>query len=123
MIRLHTTSTYVTCELCGCKLKSAGRSLAIHMKLVHTDHEMIKCEECGKQLKKIQYKSHIKKVHSERKHSCHLCSYKAQSSYNLKLHIHKSHLGLKEIPKEKCQYCEVVATNMPLHMKTHHPEI
>ena len=84
---------------------------------------MINCEECGKQIRKVSYKSHIKKVHGERRHACHLCSYKAQSSYNLKLHISKSHLGLKEIPKEKCQYCDVVATNIPLHMKDHHPEI
>ena len=123
MIHRHTTSTYVTCELCGCKLKSAAHNIAKHMRVVHTQHEMIKCEKCGKQLKKIHYKSHINKVHSESKHSCHLCNYKAQTSYNLKRHIHRSHLGLKEIPKEKCQYCEVEATNMPLHMKDHHPEI
>lgn len=123
MIHRHSTSTYVTCELCGCKLKSAAHNIAKHMRVVHTNHELIKCEECGKQIKKIHYTRHIKMVHGESKHSCHLCSHKAKTSYNLKRHIHRSHLGLKEIPKEKCQYCEVVATNMPLHMKDHHPEI
>ena len=122
-ISRHTAAVYVTCELCGTKLKNSPAVLRQHKMYRHSNHEMINCEECGKQIRKVSYKSHIKKVHGERKHACHLCSYKAQSSYNLKLHISKSHLGLKEIPKEKCQYCDVVATNIPLHMKDHHPEI
>ena len=121
MIHRHTAFTYVTCEVCGRKLKPSA--LKQHMRLVHTEHEMINCDECGKQLRKDQHKKHIQMVHSERKHSCHLCSYKAQTTYNLKLHIHKSHLGNKQIPKEKCQYCEAVTTNMSMHMKEHHPEI
>ena len=120
----HTTAKYVTCDLCGTTVKdNQGKGLHQHMKLKHTIQEMVQCGECGKDFKKCNFKKHVQKVHGERKYACHLCSYKAQSKYNLKLHISKSHLGLKEIPKEKCQYCEVETTNMPLHMKQHHPEI
>ena len=119
----HTAAKYVTCEICGTRLKDNRVVVQLHMKHQHTKQEMVKCGECGKEFTKVALSKHLRRVHGEQKHACHLCSYKTQSSYNLKLHISKSHLGLKGIPKEKCQYCEVEATNLPHHMKVHHPEI
>ena len=119
----HTAAVFTTCDICGAKLKNTPQLIRQHHRIKHDNHEMVKCEECGKELRKIAYKKHLEQVHGERKHACQLCSYKAQTGYNLKLHISKSHLGVKVLPKDKCQYCEVETTNLPLHMKEHHPEI
>ena len=119
--RRHTAAVFISCEICGAKIKNTQSSIRQHHFIKHGNHEMVKCKECGKELKKIFYKSHLERVHGERKHVCHLCSYKAQTGYNLKLHISKSHLGVKVLPKDKCHYCEVETTNLPLHMKVHHP--
>ena len=119
----HTEAVFITCDICGAKLKNTPINIRQHHRNKHGNHEMVKCEECGKELRKIAYKKHLEQVHGERKHACQLCSYRAQTGYNLKLHISKSHLGVKDLPKEKCQYCELETTNLPLHMKNHHPQI
>ena len=117
-------AAYITCHICGKKVKGHKDQdrLRKHIKRFHEEQEMVKCDECGKELKKYGLRAHKIKVHEERKYACDLCSYKAQTSYNLKLHISKSHHGVKELPKSQCQYCEVVTTNLPYHMKRYHPD-
>ena len=117
----HVQIELLPCHICGGKYKGEKRLLK-HMKRVHEDAEFIKCEECGKKIKgdKQNLKTHKNKVHSERKYHCTFCSYKAQSNFNLKLHINKSHLGIKDLEKFQCPHCEVATTNLPYHLKQFH---
>ena len=91
------------------------------MKNAHQEKIKVKCVECGKELNKRAYKKHLEEVHGERKFACDLCDYKAQNKYNLQLHVSKTHLGYKEVPKSKCQHCDLVTTNFHFHMKQFHP--
>ena len=118
-MRNHEGMVLETCYICGGKYKA----LDLHILRNHTNDPNItvKCEVCGKEVKKLQIKNHIKKMHMERQHACNLCSYKAQSKYNLKLHISKSHLGVKELEKKQCPHCDVCTTNLPYHLKIYHP--
>ena len=120
----HVQIELLPCHICGGKYKGE-RYLLKHIRRVHEDAEFIKCEECGKKIKgdKQELKSHKRKVHSERKYHCTFCSYKAQSSFNLKLHINKSHLGIKDLEKFQCPHCEVATTNLPYHLKMFHLHI
>ena len=115
---------FQTCHICGKKVKGHKDQsrLRRHIKRYHTEQERIKCQLCGKEMRKDHLRKHTQAIHEERKHACHLCSYKAQSAFNLKLHISKSHLGVKELPKSTCQYCQHVTTNLPYHLKRYHPD-
>ena len=115
----HEGVVLETCHICGGKFKS----LNLHIRRNHTNDPNItvKCEICGKDIKKLQISQHMKKMHMERQYACNLCSYKAQSNYNLKLHISKSHLGVKELEKKQCPHCEVCTTNLQYHLKIYHP--
>ena len=119
---IHEAGEFTACHICGVKIKGGATNLSRHIFRLHTESqtEKVKCEECGKEVKASQLINHKRKVHGERRFACHMCSYKAQTGYNLKLHISKSHLGVKELPKNQCQYCEVVTTNLPHHMKLFH---
>ena len=116
----HEGVVLETCHICGGKYKE----LVKHIQRNHINKNsnlMVKCESCGKEMKKKCLAGHMKSVHMERKYACHLCSYKAQTNYNLKLHISKSHLGVKELEKEQCPHCDVCTTNLPHHLKIFHP--
>ena len=117
----HSIPEYLTCHICGDKLKSK-HELRVHHKFKHEVQEMVKCEICGKEIRKVNYQSHKLKAHGEKKHACDLCSYRTTTKFNLKLHVSKSHMGLKDLPKSKCQYCDVETTNLPYHMGVHHPD-
>ena len=115
---------YVTCHICGKKVKGHKDQdrLRRHIRMYHEEQKMVKCDICGKEFKHSHIQKHIKNIHEERKFPCELCSYKAQTSFNLKLHISKSHLGVKELPKSQCQYYEVATTHLPYHLKRYHPD-
>ena len=113
---------YVTCHLCGKKVKGHQDRLRTHIRRYHEEQKMVKCDLCGKEFKRSHIQRHIQNIHEERRFPCEFCSYKAQTSFNLKLHISKSHLGVKELPKSQCQYCEVTTTNLPYHLKRYHPD-
>ena len=119
---IHEAGEFIACHICGVKIKGGASNLSRHIFRLHTESqtEKVKCEECGKEVKASQLSNHKKKVHGERRFACHMCSYRAQTGYNLKLHISKSHLGVKELPKTQCQYCDVITTNLPHHMKLFH---
>lgn len=119
---IHEAGEFIACHICGVKIKGGAGNLSRHIFRLHTESqtERVKCEECGKEVKASHLNNHRTKVHGERKFACHMCSYRAQTGYNLKLHISKSHLGVKELPKDQCQYCDVVTTNLPHHMKLFH---
>ena len=119
---IHEAGEFIACHICGVKIKGGASNLSRHIFRLHTESqtEKVKCEECGKEVKASQLSNHKKKVHGERRFACHMCSYRAQTGYNLKLHISQSHLGVKELPKTQCQYCDVITTNLPHHMKLFH---
>ena len=116
----HEGVVLETCHICGGKYKDL-------VKHIHRSHNnknknlMVKCESCGKEIRKMSLAVHMKLVHMERKYACHLCSYKAQSNSNLKLHISKSHLGVKELKKEQCPHCDVRTRSLQHHLKIYHP--
>ena len=119
----HEGVVLETCHICGGKYKDLDK----HIKSRHNSKSTsfynlrVKCEICGKEIKKTCITTHMKAMHTERKHACHLCSYNAQTKFNLKLHISKSHLGVKELEKEQCPHCDVYTTNLQNHLKTYHP--
>ena len=115
-LKTHSERTFVTCPVCG----KSVISLQSHMHSHNTERG--NCEICGKEVKLAQMSKHKKNVHGERKYPCQHCSYKAKDSYNLKLHVSKSHLGLKDIPKEQCAHCNIQTTNLNLHLRRYHPE-
>ena len=119
----HAGVVLETCHLCGGKYKRLEKHIKRNhnSNLKYFENILIKCEICGKEIKKARLSNHMKQVHTERKHACHLCSYKAQTNYNLKLHISKSHLGVKELEKEQCPHCDVITSNLPYHLNTYHP--
>ena len=118
----HNYGPTVQCTECG---KSFfGQNLyKAHFRRMHTKQELFPCKECGKEFKKHRLQIHIAQMHRERRFACHLCSYKAQSGYNLRLHISKSHLGIKELPKHKCPHCDIETTNLDYHIKSSHKNI
>ena len=118
----HEGVVLETCHVCGRKFKDLkGHILRHHSSEANYGNIMVKCEICGKDMRKIALYTHRRTMHMERKWACHLCSYKAQTNYNLKLHISKSHLGVKELEKEQCPHCDVITTNLPHHLKIYHP--
>ena len=119
-MNIHGRVTLEPCHICGGKYKR----LDWHIKRNHSNDPknlLVNCEICGKEFQRSHISKHKKNMHMERKFGCHLCSYKAQTSYNLKLHISKSHLGVKELEKEQCPHCDVLTTNLPYHLKIYHP--
>ena len=118
----HEGVVLETCHVCGGKYKDLkGHILRHHASETNCHNIMVKCKICGKEMRKLQLNAHRKAMHMERKWACHLCSYKAQTNYNLKLHISKSHLGVKELEKQQCPQCDVITTNLPYHLKIYHP--
>ena len=116
----HEGVVLETCHICGGKYKDLKK----HINRSHNNKNnnlMVKCESCGKEIRKMHLAVHMKQVHMERKYACHLCSYKAQSNSNLKLHISKSHLGVKELKKEQCPHCDVRTRSLQHHLKIYHP--
>ena len=91
---------------------------------IWNSRKKVKCNECGKQFSKYRLKRHMTLMHQERKFACHLCTYKAQTGNNLRLHINKSHLGIMEFPKYKCPHCDIDTTNLDWHIHSvHHKNI
>ena len=86
------------------------------------NNEMGNCDICGKEMRKVRILRHKKDVHFERKYPCLQCNYRAINSFNLRLHVSKSHLGIKDLVKEQCQYCDVQTTNLERHVRIQHPE-
>ena len=117
----HSVPEFLTCHICGDKSKNK-QLLRNHHRLKHEVQEMIKCEICGKEVRKRTYTGHKIKAHGEKKFACEFCSYRTTSGFNLKLHVSKSHMGLKELPKSKCEYCDLETTNLPYHMGIYHPD-
>ena len=117
-INTYHDAQKVQCTECG---KSFIQIYKSHFVRLHMEQqEKVKCNECGKQFSKYRLKIHMKLMHQERKFACHLCTYKAQTGYNLRLHINKSHLGIKDLEKFQCPHCEVATTNLPYHLKQFH---
>ena len=118
----HESET-VQCNECG-KTFYGNKLLKAHVFRMHSEvgQEMEQCKECGLKTKKIRMKVHMAHMHMERKWACQLCNYKAQTGYNLRLHVSKSHLGIKELPKHKCPHCETVTTNLEYHIKSSHKD-
>ena len=121
-IQTQHNTQQVQCTECG-KSFYGQRLYQNHFKRMHTKQELFPCKECGKEFKKHRLQIHIAQMHRERRFACNLCSYKAQSGYNLKLHISKSHLGIKELPKHKCPHCDIETTNLDYHIKSSHKNI
>ena len=122
-IKEYHDAQKVQCTECG-KSFFGLKLYKAHFERLHTEQqEKVKCNECGKQFSKYRLKIHMKLMHQERKFACHLCTYKAQTGYNLRLHINKSHLGIKEFPKYKCPHCDIDTTNLDWHIKVHHKDI
>ena len=119
----HESETY-QCNECG-KSFYGVKLYRAHFARIHTEHgqELVRCHECGKETKKFRLKQHMALMHMERRHACNLCNYKAQTGYNLKLHVSKSHLGIKELPKHKCPHCDTTTTNLEFHIKSNHRNI
>ena len=86
------------------------------------NNEMGNCDICGKEMRKVRIRKHKKDVHFERKYPCLQCNYRAINNFNLRLHVSKSHLGIKDLVKEQCQHCDVQTTNLERHVRIHHPE-
>jgi len=120
--RRHTKNAEVTCDICN-KTYANNLQLKQHHRKKHSGRaiEMTSCETCGKEFRTLYLQKHIDKVHAPKKYHCQQCDYKAGTSYNLKLHVNKMHLGLKEIPKESCPHCDVVTTNLKHHIAQYHP--
>ena len=123
-IKNHHDSQKVQCTECG-KSFFGHKLYKAHVERMHMErgNEVVQCKECGKQFPKYRLKIHIRLMHKERKFACHLCTYKAQTNYNLRLHINKTHLGIKEFPKHKCPHCDIDTTNLDWHIKVHHKNI
>ena len=119
----HESEKY-QCNECG-KSFYGIKLYRAHFARIHTEHgqEMVRCQECGKETKKFRLKAHMALTDMERRHACNMCNYKAQTGYNLKLHVGKSHLGLKELPKHKCPHCDTETTNLEFHIKSNHRNI
>jgi len=113
----------VSCEICG-KL-TLKVDLRRHHYLYHNEERQKKvpCSLCGKEFKKKQLLKHMKSVHAPRTFACDLCEYKARDKFNLRLHVSKMHLGVKDLPKEKCQYCGDETTNLQHHLQLYHRDL
>ena len=128
MLKVHIKNQHESekyqCNECG-KSFYGVKLYRAHFARIHTEHgqEMVRCQECGKETKKFRLKQHMALMHMERRHACNLCNYKAQTGYNLKLHVSKSHLGIKELPKHKCPHCDTTTTNLEFHIKSNHRNI
>jgi len=123
MSRCHGKKEKVPCPSCGkFILKVEMRHHHYHY---HNEERQKKvpCSLCGKEFKKRQLMQHMKSVHAPRPFPCDLCEYKARDKFNLRLHVSKMHLGVKDLPKEKCQYCGNETTNLQHHIKLYHRDL
>jgi len=109
------------CPKCEKVLRSK-KSLMTHTRVIHSEAGQIPvpCPHCGKEFKKLNLRTHIYTVHRPKGHQCSQCDFKAQTHYNLKVHVSKVHLGKKELDKEECDLCGITTTNLSYHKKTHH---
>jgi len=119
----HGEKEKVPCKSCGKSIFKGD--LRRHHRLYHDENwqKMIPCPVCGKEFKKKQLPKHMKSVHAKRTYECDLCEYKARDKYNLRLHVSKMHLGVKDLPKEKCQYCDSETTNLKHHIQKNHRDL
>ena len=81
-MNIHGRVTLEPCHICGGKYKR----LDWHIKRNHSNDPknlLVNCEICGKEFQRSHISKHKKNMHMERKFGCHLCSYKAQTKYNL----------------------------------------
>ena len=116
--RIHSkTRKLFTCDLCGKTLFSSNK--AKHMLNYHETRELSSCQLCGAQV--LDIKAHMRRKH-EKSHQCPHCSYKAGTTFNLKLHVNKVHLGMKEFEKFTCPHCNVQTMNLEIHIRNQHPE-
>ena len=115
-LQTHLAREPKTCTICG----KSVLCMSTHMRNHNT--EMGSCDICGKEMKKVRINCHKRKVHAERKYPCLQCSYKASTNFNLKLHVSKSHLGIKDLVKDQCPHCDFQTTNLERHLRIHHPE-
>jgi len=105
--RVHTEIEITNCGFCGIVTKNLRR----HLKTKQCDRALeekvsLQCDDCGKQFSlQTSLEKHKKGIHQKIKdRKCPHCSYCTYSSYNLKLHVNKMHLG-KKFEKEICLHC------------------
>ena len=121
--RRHTDATKETCQHCG----EVFKGLRKHLMRTGCGGEMVikkePCSSCDKVFNfKQALKMHVKKAHEKVKDKhCQYCSYETYSSFNLKLHVTKMHLGSK-LEKKACPHCTKVTTNLNYHINIMHNE-
>ena len=116
-LKTHQKKQMITCDLCGKEVNKL--SMSKHMR--KHSAKMVPCDICGKEFLDTRIKNHKKRVHS-RDYPCSQCNYAAADNYNLRLHISKMHLGVKDLEKFQCSFCDVQTTNLAWHIKIYHPE-
>jgi hypothetical protein len=108
------------CTHCGKKF-STGTQLKLHLAIAHKidDVKRYKCKECNyASLRHIQLKRHVFIAHTRDVDTRFLCDYCGKNFFTVfdrKVHIDKSHLGVK---KYHCEHCDYIA-NRPERIQQH----
>merc|ERR1712136_21380 len=104
------------CLLCRKKMATLQR-LSYHMAANHGDGHGFQCPLCKyRPTKRELLRSHMRKVHTERNHVCHICKKGFKLAPNLKRHVNEFHLNLRNFACDICGKKFHTQQRLDLHM-------
>lgn len=121
MYRDHVSHSWV-CQICGLSFISRVR-LNRHISNSHVGY---RCSVCGKMFNAFhRLEKHKQQMHGQTKsYECNLCSAKFDNSYQVKVHLGKTHNV--EQYRIKCDHCTKICTTkgaMLLHVQSQHSDL
>ena len=124
----HEATKSFVCQDCGKSFK-VRHNMEEHRLLIHSTPEerekvKIPCEypDCDyKAMTKTFMKRHVDRMHLKiRRHQCPHCAKPFEAKYSMDQHINGTHLGLKPLKCDTCDFCTAYTKVLSEHKKTAH---
>ena len=116
--RIHLGKRF-PCSLCDTVAKDETE-LTDHINKKH-NNPFKECPICQKVVASASLSSHKKTHLKEKPHKCNFCGVTVTFKSNLKKHIERAHLGIKD-KQVKCDECGAMVRNLKVHYKNIHQQ-
>ena len=122
ILRVHSTSQCLQCDICDKQFKNLS-TLKTHNRLIHeVSHQSFQCDKCEYTSKSKQNLKNHQITHENRRYDCDTCDYQCKSEKSIKEHK-RSHLPIHE--QLKCSECSFIThlnRLLQAHQRKHLPE-